>query len=78
MSKWKGNRVLGRRPVPLDELGSDAQIIEHIGAAEQRIHTLEVALRKIADGYIDNGGNRRNYDGATVLARRALGLGDNT
>lgn len=40
----------------------------------ERIAELEAALRKIADGEIDEGGHRRNYSHATAEARRALGL----
>lgn len=39
-----------------------------------RIAELEAALREIADGHIDSGGNRRNHGEATAIARRALGI----
>jgi len=35
---------------------------------------LEAALRQIADGYVDEGGNRRNHHDATRIARDALKL----
>lgn len=45
--RWKGNMVLGRRPVPLRDEYSDAQIVEHIASAEKYIEQLEYALRNV-------------------------------
>ena len=53
-------------------------LAESYEAAEKlqkaRIAELEAALREIADGHIDSGGNRRNHGEATAIARRALGI----
>lgn len=43
--RWKGNMVLGRRPVALLDEHSETQIIEHIAAAEKRIADLEGDLQ---------------------------------
>lgn len=43
-----------------------------IDRQQKRIAELEAALREIADGQIDEGGNRRNHDDAAMIARRAL------
>lgn len=41
-----------------------------------RSEKLEAALMKIAEGYVDMGGNRRNHEDATQIARTVLGLDD--
>lgn len=38
------------------------------------IAEMSSALRRIADGLVDEGGNRRNHPDATAIAREALGL----
>lgn len=42
---WRGNMVVGRRPVPLVETYGEDKIVSHIAAAETRINELEEALR---------------------------------
>ena len=42
----------------------------------ETIAELKATLRKIADGEVDDGGNRRNYQHATADARRVLGMPD--
>ena len=41
---------------------------------DARIAELEAALRQIAEGQIDEGGNRRNHPQATAMARKLLRL----
>jgi len=45
-----------------------------IGEAIDQMDTWETALREIAAGHIDEGGNRRNHNGATAIARKVLRL----
>lgn len=45
--------------------------------AADRIEALESALREIANGEVDAGGNRRNHPEATIIARKALGFPEN-
>lgn len=41
---WKGNIVLGRRPVVLADTYSEEEIVGHIASAEERIADLETTL----------------------------------
>lgn len=44
--------------------------------AANEIEKLRAALNEIAQGDIDDGGNRKNHISGTVIARRVLGLAD--
>lgn len=41
------NLVHGRRPCTLSDLGSETDIIAHIGAVEARLHRFQIALKRI-------------------------------
>jgi len=44
--------------------------------AADEIVRLRAALREIAVGYVDEGGNRRDLEGSGAVARKALGETD--
>lgn len=68
MGRWKGNLVIGRRPVPLDELADPDQIVQHIANAEIHIERLELALYRIV------GHGNITGDKARTIAAEALGI----
>ena len=47
-----------------------------VGEYVYEIERLRAALREIAEGYIDSGGNRRDLENSCARAREALGETD--
>ena len=66
-----GKVSFGEINVAVRRGGKTAQLLH---TARDRIAELEAALRKIAAGETDEGGNRRNHPNATIIARKALNI----